>query len=157
MVTSCITPPKRTARQCTHLTTFMRNMGVCLLRKNRRIFALTTGYLSVGALWMRIDCLRPRSARIRSPLTLASHGCMNTVFGPMAMSGLCRTQPQAILWRLSTLSPRKMLSSTTPKHICDMFAVAYYTLFLLAILAPVGAYCHLTKNNNNESENNNEY
>ena len=23
-----------------------------------------------------------------------------------------------------------------------MFAVAYYTLFLLAILAPVGAYCH---------------
>lgn len=38
-----------------------------------------------------------------------------------------------------------------------MFAVAYYTLFLLAILAPVGAYCHLTENNNNESENNNEY
>nr|DAR75433.1 MAG TPA: hypothetical protein [Caudoviricetes sp.] len=23
-----------------------------------------------------------------------------------------------------------------------MFSVAYYTLFLLAILAPVGAYCH---------------
>nr|DAK96937.1 MAG TPA: hypothetical protein [Caudoviricetes sp.] len=39
-----------------------------------------------------------------------------------------------------------------------MFAVAYYTLFLLTILAPVGAYCHLTKNNNNnESENNNEH
>jgi len=40
-----------------------------------------------------------------------------------------------------------------------MFAVAYYTLFLLTILAPVGIYCHLTENNNNnnESENNNEY
>ena len=41
-----------------------------------------------------------------------------------------------------------------------MFAVAYYGLFLLAILAPVGAYCHLTENNNNnnnESENNNEH
>lgn len=36
-----------------------------------------------------------------------------------------------------------------------MFAVAYYTLFLLAILAPVGAYCHLTENNMIESENNN--
>lgn len=36
-----------------------------------------------------------------------------------------------------------------------MFAVAYYTLVLLVILAPVGAYCHLTENNNNESENNN--
>lgn len=34
-----------------------------------------------------------------------------------------------------------------------MFAVAYYTLFLLAILAPVGIYCHQTENN--ESENNN--
>lgn len=40
-----------------------------------------------------------------------------------------------------------------------MFAVAYYTLVLLAILAPVGAYCHLVEqnNNNNESENNNEH
>nr|DAM78754.1 MAG TPA: hypothetical protein [Caudoviricetes sp.] len=38
-----------------------------------------------------------------------------------------------------------------------MFAVAYYGLFLLAILAPVGAYCHLTEKHNNESENNNEY
>lgn len=36
-----------------------------------------------------------------------------------------------------------------------MFAVAYYTLFLLAILAPVGAYCHLTEKHYNESENNN--
>ena len=35
-----------------------------------------------------------------------------------------------------------------------MFAVAYYGLFLLAILAPVGAYCHLTEKHNNESENN---
>ena len=39
-----------------------------------------------------------------------------------------------------------------------MFAVAYYTLVLLTILAPVGAYCHrVERNNNNESENNNEY
>lgn len=38
-----------------------------------------------------------------------------------------------------------------------MFAAAYYTLFLLAILAPVAAYCHLTEKHNNESENNNEY
>ena len=37
-----------------------------------------------------------------------------------------------------------------------MFAVAYYTLFLLTILAPVAIYCHLTENNNNESENNND-
>lgn len=57
---------------------------------------------------------------------------------------------------------RKTLLSTTPKTICEkvgnptMFAVAYYTLVLLAILAPVGAYCHLTENNN-ESENNNEH
>lgn len=38
-----------------------------------------------------------------------------------------------------------------------MFAVAYYTLFLLSLLLPVGAYCHLVErnNNNNESENNN--
>lgn len=37
-----------------------------------------------------------------------------------------------------------------------MFAVAYYTLVLLAILAPVGAYCHLTEKHYNESENNND-
>lgn len=37
-----------------------------------------------------------------------------------------------------------------------MFAVAYYGLFLLAILVPVGAYCHLTEKHNNESENNND-
>jgi len=37
-----------------------------------------------------------------------------------------------------------------------MFAVAYYTLFLLAILAPVGAYCHLTEKRYNESEPNND-
>ena len=39
-----------------------------------------------------------------------------------------------------------------------MLAVAYYTLLLLAILAPVGVYCHFVErnnNNNNESENNN--
>ena len=34
-----------------------------------------------------------------------------------------------------------------------MFAVAYYTLLLLTILAPVAVYCHLTETNN-ESENN---
>lgn len=28
-----------------------------------------------------------------------------------------------------------------------MFAVAYYTLVLLTILAPVGIYCHKTENN----------
>nr|DAX24231.1 MAG TPA: hypothetical protein [Caudoviricetes sp.] len=32
-----------------------------------------------------------------------------------------------------------------------MFAVAYYTLFLLAILAPVGIYCHKVE----QWENNN--
>lgn len=38
-----------------------------------------------------------------------------------------------------------------------MFAVAYYGLFLTFVALPVGAYCHLTENNNNESENNNEH
>lgn len=35
-----------------------------------------------------------------------------------------------------------------------MFAIDYYTLVLLTILAPVGIYCHQTENN--ESENNND-
>ena len=38
-----------------------------------------------------------------------------------------------------------------------MFAVAYYTLFLLAILATVGIYCNKTEKYYNESENNNEH
>lgn len=38
-----------------------------------------------------------------------------------------------------------------------MFAVAYYTLVLLTILAPVGIYCHKTEKYYNESENNNEH
>lgn len=37
-----------------------------------------------------------------------------------------------------------------------MLAVAYYTLFFLTLLIPVGVYCHLTETNNNESENNND-
>ena len=37
-----------------------------------------------------------------------------------------------------------------------MFAVAYYTLVLLAILAPVGIYCNKAEKYYNESENNNE-
>lgn len=38
-----------------------------------------------------------------------------------------------------------------------MFAVAYYGLFLTLVALPVAIYLHLTENNNNESENNNEY
>ncbi len=38
-----------------------------------------------------------------------------------------------------------------------MFAVAYYGLFLTLVAFPVVIYCHLTENNNNESENNNEH
>ncbi len=37
-----------------------------------------------------------------------------------------------------------------------MFAVAYYTLVLLTILAPVGIYCYKTEKYYNESENNND-
>lgn len=33
-----------------------------------------------------------------------------------------------------------------------MFAVAYYTLFLLAILAPVGAYCYRVEQRDNNNE-----
>lgn len=33
-----------------------------------------------------------------------------------------------------------------------MFAVAYYTLFLLAILAPVGAYCHHVEQRDNKHD-----
>ena len=33
-----------------------------------------------------------------------------------------------------------------------MFAVAYYGLFLLAILAPVGAYCHKVEQRENDNE-----
>nr|DAE50564.1 MAG TPA: hypothetical protein [Caudoviricetes sp.] len=119
MVASCTTPPKRTARQCTSLTTSMRKMAVCLLRKNGRLFALIIGCTLVGTGWIRTDCLRPRSARVRSLLTLASHGCMNTVFGPMGMCGLCRTKLQVTLWRVSMPTARKTLSSTTPKTICE--------------------------------------
>lgn len=31
-----------------------------------------------------------------------------------------------------------------------MFAIAYYTLFLLTILAPVGAYCHHAEQRDNK-------
>ncbi len=33
-----------------------------------------------------------------------------------------------------------------------MFAIAYYTLFLLAILAPVGAYCHRAEQQDNKHD-----
>lgn len=33
-----------------------------------------------------------------------------------------------------------------------MFAVAYYTQFLLAILAPVGAYCYHAEQRGNNNE-----
>lgn len=33
-----------------------------------------------------------------------------------------------------------------------MFAVAYYTLFLLTILAPVAAYCHHAEQRDNKHD-----